>query len=93
MRLFERDAFFSVDFLRQGARIHRRGDATGKPWPEIETERVEYAPEDALLVQLRAFIDDVEKRDDPTASARAATAALRTALRVVSAIESQPELG
>ncbi|MEE2678777.1 MAG: Gfo/Idh/MocA family oxidoreductase [Myxococcota bacterium] len=93
MRLFERDAFFSVDFLRQRARIHRRGDAVGKPWPEIETERVEYAPEDALLMQLRAFVDDVEKRDVPTASARAATAALRTALRVVSAIESQPELG
>ena len=65
----------------------------GEAWPEIEADRIDYQREDALLMQLRAFVDDVEKRDAPTVSAQAATAALRTALRVVDAIEFQPELG
>lgn len=93
MRVFQRDAFLSVDFLRQRARVHRRREAVGEAWPEIEADRIDYQREDALLMQLRAFVDDVEKRDAPTVSAQAATAALRTALRVVDAIEFQPELG
>jgi len=92
MHFFQRDGFFSVDFLAQRARVYRRVQA-GDGWPRIEKERLSFEPEDALLMQLRAFVDDVEKRDAPTASAHAAVGALRTAMRVIEAIPPQPEFG
>ena len=92
MHFFQRDGFFSVDFLSQRARVYRRVE-TGGDWPRIEKERIRFVPEDTLLMQLRAFVDDVEKRDAPTASAHSAVGALRTALRVIEAIPPQPELG
>ena len=86
MRFFQRDGFFSIDFARQSASVYRRVDGGDADWPRVERERLRFEPEDALLTQLRSFIDSVEKRDDPLATARTGLGALRTALRVVEAI-------
>jgi predicted dehydrogenase len=92
MHFFQQDGFFSIDFLSQRAWVYRRVRERDA-WPEVEKERIHFEPEDALLMQLRAFVDDVEKRDAPTASAHSAVGALRTAQRVIEAIPPQPELG
>jgi len=86
MRFFQRDGFFSIDFAKQSASIYRRVVNGGEAWPSVEREKVSFEPADALLAQLRAFVDGVEKRDDPLATARTGLGALRTALRVVDAI-------
>jgi len=90
MRFFQRDSAISVDFLGQKASIYRRIEDAASPWRRVHWEPIRFEPEDALLSQLRAFVDSVAKRDDPTASARSALGALRTAFRV---IEAMPALG
>jgi predicted dehydrogenase len=87
MRFFQRDGFFSIDFLAQAASIYRRVDEGGA-WPRVDREQVQFEPEDALLHQMRAFVDAIDKRDAPTASAERAILALRTALRVIEAMPS-----
>jgi predicted dehydrogenase len=84
MRLFQRDAWFSIDFLASSASIYRREN--GAAPPRLVREHVECVPEDALLSQLRAFVDGVWKRDAPVRSAQSALGALRTALRVIDAM-------
>ena len=91
MRFFQRDGVFSIDFARQSAAIYRRIVDDDQAWPRVEREKVRFEPEDALLTQLRAFVDAVEKRDNPLATARTGLGALRTALRVVDAIPSYDE--
>ena len=91
MRFFQRDGVFSIDFAKQSAAIYRRIVDDDQAWPRVEREKVRFEPEDALLTQLRAFVDAVEKRDDPLATARTGLGALRTALRVVDAIPSYDE--
>jgi len=93
MRFFQREGFFSIDFARQSASIYRRVDGSvGDDWPRVEREKVRFEPEDALLTQLRSFVDGVEKRDDPLGTARTGLGALRTALRVIEAIPAVDEI-
>ncbi len=54
-------------------------------------EKLKFDPEDALLAQLRVFVDAVSKRHAPTDSATNALGALRTALRVIDAMPSFDE--
>jgi predicted dehydrogenase len=91
MRFFQRDGFFSVDFLAQSANVYRRV-TDGGAWPRVAKQRVHFEPEDSLLTQLRAFLDAVEKREVPAASACSALGALRTALRVIEVMPSLQDL-
>lgn len=91
MRFFQRDGYFSIDFLTQSASIHRRLEGACDDRPRIEVEKLKFDPEDALLAQLRVFVDAVSKRHAPTDSATNALGALRTALRVIDAMPSFDE--
>lgn len=91
MRFFQRDGYFSIDFLAQSASIHQRREDRCDDRPRIEVEKLTFGPEDALLAQLSAFVDAVRKRDAPTNSAASALGALRTALRVIDAMPSFDE--
>jgi len=93
-RLFQKDAYFSIDFLAQQAALFRRVPAAdgGK---RIEMEQLETDPEDALATQLEVFARTVETRGvgklGGVTGAQAA-AALRTALRVIDAMPDTGEL-
>ena len=93
-RLFQRDAYFSIDFLAQKAMLFRR-----TPSPDgskkIEMQSLETDPEDALAVQLDVFVSAVRKRSgDGLAGVTGAqaAAALRTALRVIAAMPDTEQL-
>jgi len=90
-RLFQRDAYVSIDFLEQKSVVFRRRQSAAGQQPEIEVEEFKGEREDTLLAQLEVFLQSVRRRefDGPASSAvtgEAATAALRTALRVVAAM-------
>jgi predicted dehydrogenase len=90
-RLFQRDAYFSIDFLAQKAMLFRRvpGADGGK---KIEMQSLETDPEDALAVQLDVFVSGVRQRSAEGlagVTGAQAAAALRTALRV---IDAMPEI-
>ena len=90
LRLFQRDAYFSIDFLERRATLFRRLPVPDGA-PRIEVEELKTDPEDALQAQLLVFV--AAARGDAAApgaqrgvSGEAAVAALRTALRVIDAM-------
>jgi predicted dehydrogenase len=86
IRFFQPDGYFSVDFLNQAGVVARR--AAGPPGgsPQIVAAKVEVAPGDALLGQLRAFVGAVRTRERPRVDGLNGLGALRTAVRVHDAI-------
>jgi predicted dehydrogenase len=86
VRFFQPDGYFSIDFIAQSVVIARRvrGEQTGERSVEIQT--LEIDREDALLAQLRAFLEAIRTREVPAGAGVEALAALRTALRVVAAM-------
>ena len=93
-RLFQRDAYYSIDFLAQKAVLFRRLPAPdgGK---KIEMQSLETDPEDALAAQLDVFVEFVRRRSPeglPGVTGAQAAAALRTALRVIDAMPETDHL-
>lgn len=90
-RLFQRDAYFSIDFLEQKAVLFRRLPSEDGP-PRIEFEELKTNPGDALQVQLGVFVEAVRTRSMPGEGGQRGisgvegAAALRTALRVIDAM-------
>ncbi len=100
-RLFQRDGYFSIDFLEQKATIVRRLSSEDGSPPRISMEELKTDPEDALMRQLETFVESVRGRllgeeagcaDRMAVYGNEAVAALRTALRVVEAMPSLDEL-
>ncbi len=91
-RCFQRDGYFSIDFLAQSAAVFRRHAGEGGARPRIEMEEIKLDPEDALTGQLLSFVESVNGREPPVVSGAVALRALRTALRVVEAMPSVGEL-
>ncbi len=85
MRFFQQEGCLTVDFLAQSASIYRRNGSADGAEPAVEVEELRFDPEDALLAQLRAFVDAVRTRGVAD-TAHSAVGALRTALRVVEAM-------
>jgi predicted dehydrogenase len=90
-RLFQASGYLSIDFLAQSAvAFHRVEDGGGTP--RIEMETLDIDREDALMAQLRAFIDAVRTRSAPLVTGEDAVRTLRTALRVVAAMPPLDDL-
>jgi predicted dehydrogenase len=89
IRFFQPNGYFSIDFLEQSAVVFRRERAGEEVEPEIQIERPEVSRGDALLAQLRSFLDALRTRVQPDG---AALGALRTALRVIDSMPSLDEL-
>ncbi len=96
LRFFQPDGYFSVDFLEQSAVMARRTE--GAAGPAVEVERLDVPKGDALLAQLSAFARAMHTRSRPHSrpaprdpggvDGHGGLGALRTALRVVEAIET-----
>jgi len=85
IRFFQPDGYFSIDFLEQAVVIARRVRAEDGE-KKVEIENLSIDREDALVSQLRAFLDAVASREVPDGAGDQALAALRTALRVIDAM-------
>ncbi len=83
IRFFQRNGYFSVDFLGQSAVMANRkpGQEEGSPM-QIEVEKLEVRRGDALSRQLEAFAHAVRTREKPAVDGEGGLDALRTALRV-----------
>ncbi len=86
LRLFQPDGYLSIDFLDQTVVQFRRRLVPGESTPKIEMEKLDFDPEDALLAQLRAFVDALREGGAPVVSGEEALSALRSALRVIEAM-------
>ena len=92
IRFFQRDGYFSVDFLEPAVAIARRVDSGPDGRPEIDWQRLAVEPGDALLSQLESFVEAVRTRSVRAGAAHQGLAALRTALRVIDAMPPLDDL-
>ena len=88
VRLFQNDAYVSIDLGENKITIVRReGAPGGKEPPRITAEKLELDAADALLAQDRAFAESVRTRAEPEVSGEDGYRALDLALRIQEAIE------
>ncbi len=92
LRVYQPDGYISIDFLDSTASFSRRSGASGSAGPSVEVEELKVDPEDALLAQLRAFVEAVRTRQLSATSGADGLGALRTAVRVVDAMPATRDL-
>jgi predicted dehydrogenase len=92
IRFFQRDGYFSIDFLSQSVSIFRRLDGNGDEAPRVDMEELKIDPDDALDAQLAAFVEAIRTRRMSGVTGNDALGALGTALRVVDAMPPLEDL-
>ena len=86
LRLFQRDAYVSVDFQTRQGVIFRRMTDQGKK-PTIEIEQVRGGEEEPLKLELEAFLQAATTGTPAPVSGEDGTAALELARQVLEAID------
>ncbi|MDP6981031.1 MAG: Gfo/Idh/MocA family oxidoreductase [Myxococcota bacterium] len=82
LRFFQNDGYFSIDFLEQTAAVIRREVPQDGAAAELTVEKVEVDRGDALLGQLKHFVEAVRTGSKPVVDGAEGLGALRTAVRV-----------
>jgi predicted dehydrogenase len=83
LRIFERDAYLSIDYARQEGLLYSLKRSPGAPRPEIARESLEVVPEEPLQAELRAFVQRIRGADVPVVTGPQGLAALRLASRIL----------
>lgn len=86
IRIFQADAYMSIDYQQQEAVVYRRVTAQGGQ-PNVVFEPVRVEKEEPLKAELASFVQTVAARAVPVVSGRDGREALRVALEVTGAIE------
>jgi len=83
MRLFQHDAYITIDFQNKKVGIHRKGD--GELYPGVaniaSTEQT-FAQGDALLAEIVSFLDCIQHDQHPKVDGMAGLHALATAIEI-----------
>jgi predicted dehydrogenase len=88
LRVFQPDAYFSLDYQKQEVIMARRVDGAAEAGlPAIDIQTLAIEKEEPLKAQLSAFLDSVATRRAPLVSGREGRNALRVALDVLKSIE------
>ncbi len=83
MRIFQEDAYLTIDFQNKTLGIHRRGKGEMFPGiPEIDSQEMEFEQGDALLAEIRAFLDSIRNGKPPVVSGEDGLRALETAFTI-----------
>jgi predicted dehydrogenase len=83
MRMFRPDSYVSVDFQNRILTKHRTGTKEMFPGiPEIETEESVFESGDALLEEIKHFINCIHTGENPLVSGEAGKRALETAIQI-----------
>ncbi len=87
MRLFQRDAYISIDFSAASATIARKGPGAATVIPGIALERRKLAAKDALMLEIEAFLAAIRGERPVAVSGEDGRRALATALQITAALQ------
>ena len=83
MRIFQNDAYISVDFQNLELKISRKGDNEMQSGiPEIISEHSHFESNDALLLEIEAFLDSIQNGAPVLVTGEAGRRALDTAINI-----------
>lgn len=83
MRIFQHDAYISIDFQNKKLSVHKKGD--GEMYPgiaNIESNDRSFEQGDALYSEIEAFLYSIKNNKPPVVSGQAGLLALQTATKI-----------
>jgi predicted dehydrogenase len=84
MRIFQPDAYISVDFQNKTFAVFRKGDGEMFPGvPNVTKEEQSFGQTDALKSEIESFLDAVINGKQPVVSGEDGRYALETALKII----------
>jgi predicted dehydrogenase len=87
IRLFQGDAYVSVDFANQGITIIQKNDKVESGLiPGMDIKQLSFAKGDALEDELKSFVKTVVRREVPEVTGRMGRDALKIALSIMKQI-------
>jgi predicted dehydrogenase len=93
MRLFQHDAYITIDFQNKILGIHRKGD--GEMFPgvaNIESDEQAFEQGDALLSEIESFLNCIQTHQAPVVSGEDGKRALETAMEITRLLrQSNPQ--
>jgi predicted dehydrogenase len=87
MRLFQRDAYISIDFSAGSATIARRDAAASGPVPGVALEQRTLGANDALMLEIEAFLGAIRGERPVAVSGEDGRRALDAALQITAALQ------
>ncbi|HEB58940.1 MAG TPA: Gfo/Idh/MocA family oxidoreductase [Gammaproteobacteria bacterium] len=83
MRIFQHDAYLSVDFQNRKLGVHRKGaEVDERGIPQIESEQQSFEAGDALRAEIDAFLDAIINGTPPVVSGEDGMNALKAAIAI-----------
>ena len=87
IRLFQKNAYISVDFANQGITVIQQNDnIEGGLIPGMEIKQLSFAKGDALEDELKSFVKAVKRREAPEVTGQMGRDALKIALSIMKQI-------
>jgi len=96
IRMFQKDAYVSVDFTTRNITIIRRDESiTGDLIPGMDISQLSFSESDALEDEIASYIQSVSTRQNPVVSGNAGRKALEVALSITDQINTaiKPYIG
>ncbi len=87
-RLFQPDAYLSVDFEARELTVASRKEGALGPIPGVALETRRFPQEDVLFKEIANFVAAVQNREEPRVTAAAGRAALALALDIIGAMRT-----
>ncbi len=83
MRIFQNDAYLSVDFQNRELATYRKGEGEMYPGiPNIDINKDSFSKSDALLAEIEHFLNCIESQSTPKVTGEDAKRALQTAIEI-----------
>jgi len=90
MRLFQHDAYISLDFQNKKLGIHRKGDSEQYPGvANIESKEQTFDQGDALKAEIESFLNCIQNGMPPKVSGEDGLRALETAIKITQLLRVQ----
>jgi len=90
IRIFQQDAYLSIDYAAQQADIYRKIDLDDDDsGPQITYEQVDIQQGDALQEEIKSFLHSVSYRSEPAVPGEAGRNALKVALEIMEQVEAK----
>ncbi len=87
IRLFQRDAYISVDFANHEITVIKQSDQTQNSIiPGMEINQLSFTKGDALEEELKSFVQAVKRREHPEVTGQVGREALKIALNIMEQI-------
>ena len=89
MRVFQHDAYLTVDFQNKSLGVHRKGEnATQAGVPEIISDTRVFEAGDALKAEIISFVDAIQNDSQPIVSGEDGLRALDAAIQITKLLEN-----